>query len=72
VNWVVGTIPDEITAFTQHLTQSSSSLHFQISNFKSEIVGRELLAAIARLGGLPAELGDQRPAPPKREIAAAI
>jgi four helix bundle protein len=36
------------------------------SNFKFrlkfEIIGRELFAPIARLGGLPAELGDQRPA----------
>jgi len=36
------------------------------SNFKSQIHSRELFAPNARLGGLPAGLGDQRPAASKR------
>jgi hypothetical protein len=44
----------------------------QISKPKFEIIGRELFTPIARLGGLSAELGDQRPAIFKRKIAAAI
>ncbi len=41
----------------------------QIANFRFEIPGRVVLAPVARLGGLTAKFGDQRPATFERQIA---